>query len=70
MCFTESYYTFCITKYILDTTEVHYVPVFVYNFLIFGNERLYVMEKGIMSARIGLEVFKSDLLLRLSTLLV
>ena len=38
--------------------------------LVFGNKRLYVTEKGIMSARIGLEVFKSDILLRLSTLLI
>ena len=38
--------------------------------LVFGNEGLYVTEKEIMSARIGLEVFKSDLLLRLSTLLI
>ena len=38
--------------------------------LVFGNERLYVTEKGVMSARIGLEVSKSDLLLRLSTLLI
>ena len=33
--------------------------------LVFGNERLYVTEKGIISARIGLKAFKIDLLLRL-----
>ena len=40
------------------------------NSLAFGNERLNVMMKRIMSARTGLEVFKSDILLRLSFLLI
>ena len=38
--------------------------------LVFGNEKLYVTKKGIMSTQIGFEVLKSDLLLRLLTLLI
>ena len=38
--------------------------------LVFGNEMLHVTKKGIMLAQIGLKDFKSDLLLRLSTLLI
>ena len=38
--------------------------------LVFGNERLFITEKRVMLAQIGLEVYKSDLLSRLSTLLI
>lgn len=38
--------------------------------LALGNERLYVTEKGFMPVQIRLEVLKSDLFLKLSTLLI
>ena len=60
---------FVLPNIFLDTTDFHYVSVFTTS-LVFDNERLYVTEKRVTSARIVLEVFQSDLLLRLSTLLM
>ena len=59
---------FVLPNIFLDITDFHYVPVFVDNFLSIG--RLYVTEKRVKWDRIVLEVFQSDLLLRLSTLLI
>ena len=38
--------------------------------LVSGNKKLDVTDKGVMSGQIGLEVSKSNLLLKLSTLLI
>lgn len=60
----------------LRKTIAHFVLMFsMYQclfiaFLVFGNEKLYVKEKGTMSTQIGLEVLKTDLLLRLLDLLI
>lgn len=60
----------------LRKTIAHFVLMFsmfqclFIAFLVFGNEKLYVKEKGTMSTQIGLEELKSDLLLRLSDLLI
>lgn len=60
----------------LRKTIAHFVLMFsmfqclFIAFLVFGNEKLYVKEKGTMSTQIGLEVLKTDLLLRLLDLLI
>ena len=75
-CFRERFLQKAIIHFVLPNVLFKVLLMFItcqclfLAFLVLSNERLYVKEKGIMSARIGLEVFKSNLLLKLSTLLI
>ena len=75
-CFRERFLQKAIIYFVLPNVLFKVLLMFItcqclfLAFLVLSNERLYVTEKGIMSARIGLEVFKSNLLLKLSTLLI
>ena len=76
ICFREVFFRKAIIHFVLPNIFFKVLLIFFMcqcffiTSIEFGNERLYVTEKRIMPARIGLEIFKSDLLLRLSTLLI
>ena len=65
--FREIYLRKAITPFVLMFSMAQCLSVAS---LVFDNEKLYITEKGIMSVQTGLEVLKSILLLRLSTLLI
>ena len=61
---------FVLSNVFEGASKDQFVPMLMFAFSIFGSEGLYVTKKGIFFAWIGLEVLKSDLLSRLSTMLI